>query len=381
VAPALFKEEPPLPEPEAAVPDQAPAEAVSEPVLAEPPAEAAHDDPGPLPAEESLEPAVMEEASPLTAAAPAPEPERLALGLPGPQFEPQAAEPADASLPEEGIFLRLDHRPHADRRKAKQRTGRLELFLNLVAVLALAPALLVIGGALGVRFGLIDWRVGVGELILDWPSKVGLIAVLAGIFAVFASAPAGFRRYGLQAIFSLALPAATLIAITWLRSVGEGYPPVHDVATDWTHPIPLSAALVRERGADAYPVEDAPIVPASAGTYMMRAVGEVNAETCPGARPVNLSMSPASAYARAKSAVAASGLGVFSDDALAGRLEASATGVWLGLKDDVAIRVEPEGEGSRVDVRSVSRGGLWDFGENCRRVTALVRRIEVQTGA
>jgi fatty-acyl-CoA synthase len=380
---ALYKEEPPEPEPEAvAEPAPEPPPEVQE-MAQEPAQETAAEAP---PSE--AEPEVHEDAAALEAPEapaepppqpePAPEADALSLGPltrePGPVRSDIEAE----ALPEDGIFLRLDRRPHAERRKAKRQATRVELFLNLVAALALVPALMVVAGALAVRFELIDWRVAVSQLILDWPSKAGLIAVLLGIFAVFAALGAGFRRYGLRAVFSLILPLATLICITWLKSVGDGYPPVHDVATDWTHPLALSPGLVRERGSDAYPVEDDPIVPASAGTYMMRRVAEVNGETCPGAKPAQLAMPPADAYARAKAAVLASGLSLFSDHPSAGQLEATATGLWLGLKDDVAIRVAPEGEGSRVDVRSIGRGGLSDFGANCRRVTDLVRDISGQ---
>jgi fatty-acyl-CoA synthase len=237
---------------------------------------------------------------------------------------------------------------------------------------------MILAGALGVRFGLIDWRVGVGQLILDWPSKLALIAVLGGIFAIFAAVAAGFRKYGLRAAFSLVLPLATLAALVWLKSYGDGYPPVHDVATDWTQPIALSPALVRERGPDAWPAEDDPIVPASAGAFMMRRVAEVNGETCPGAHPVPLAVPVDQAYARAKASVAAQGLDLFSDTPASGRLEATATNLWLGLKDDVVVRVTAAGTGSKVDVRSVSRGGVADFGDNCRRVTDLVRLISGQ---
>ena len=386
--PALFQEEPPPAEPEAiSEPAPEPALEPEETPEAEAPAEAipaeseVHEAPAPEPEpehEHEHEPEPEPELSPPAAPVEIPgEFEPLSLGA------PSRSVPASTEVPnrEQGLFLRLDRRPHAERRKAKRRVSRTELFLNGVALLALAPALMILVGALGVRFDLIDWRVGVGELILDWPSKLGLIAVLAGIFAVFASVAAGFRKYGLRAAFSLALPLVTLISIAWLKSVGEGYPPVHDVATDWSQPLALSPGLLRERGADAYPVEDDPFVPAGAGAYMNRRVAEVNGETCPAAKPVHLALAPAEGYARAKTAVLSSGLGLFSDNPGAGRLEAVATGLWLGLKDDVALRVTPEAGGSRVDVRSVSRGGFSDFGDNCRRVGDLVQMIGGQPSA
>ncbi len=234
---------------------------------------------------------------------------------------------------------------------------------------------MILVGALGVRFDLIDWRVGISQLMLDWPSKLGLIAVIGGVFAVFAAVAAGFRKYGLGATASLLLPLATLAALAWLKSMGDSSPPIHDVATDWTRPVAFSPALLHERGPDAFPVETDPFVPASAGAFMNRRVAEVNAETCPGAKPAILDAPPAQAYVRAKAALQSSGLTLFSDAPATGRLEATASGLWLGLKDDVAVRVSAAGSGSRVDLRSVSRGGVADYGENCRRVGALVRLI------
>ncbi|HEY5412269.1 MAG TPA: AMP-binding protein [Caulobacteraceae bacterium] len=356
-APILFKDEAPHPEAAPTPEPEAPAEiAESDPAI-----EAA---PSAEPDTEALETAPAE---PLAAHEP------LALGPLGAAApEPATASPAD---PDQSLFLRIDNHPHEDRRKARRKLGRVELFLNLMAVLAVAPAVLILIGALGVRFDLIDWPMGVGKLILDWPSKVALIGVLGGIFAVFAAGAAGFGKYGLRAAISLVLPLAMLAALAWLKSVGDSYPPTHDVATNWTQPLAFSPALLRERGSDAYPVEDDPIVPASSGAYMNRRVAEVNGETCPGARPVPLTLPPAEAYAKAKAAVLAEGLELYSDSPASGRLEATATGTWLGLKDDLAVRVTATATGSQIDLRSVSRGGLADFGDNCRRVTGLVKRI------
>ena len=316
---------------------------------------------------------------PLAEASEAAPPPAASEGLElGPLSPPPSAAPAASGQSEQPMVLRLDSRPHRERREAHQRRGRTELFLSLIALLAVAPALMVLVGALGVRFELIDWRIGISQLMLDWPSKLGLIAVIGGVFAVFAAVAAGFRRYGLGAIASLLLPLATLAALAWLKAMGDSYPPIHDVATDWTRPVAFSPALLRERGPDAFPVEADPFVPVSSGAFMNRRVAEVNAETCPAAKPATLAAPPAQAYARAKAALQSSGLTIFTDAPAAGRLEATASGLWLGLKDDVAVRVSADASGSRVDVRSVSRGGVADYGENCRRVSELVRIISGQ---
>jgi uncharacterized protein (DUF1499 family) len=62
-----------------------------------------------------------------------------------------------------------------------------------------------------------------------------------------------------------------------------------------------------------------------------------------------------------------------------GRLEATASTPWFGFKDDVVVRVERAGTGSRVDVRSKSRVGRSDLGVNARRIrdflAALAARL------
>jgi hypothetical protein len=65
----------------------------------------------------------------------------------------------------------------------------------------------------------------------------------------------------------------------------------------------------------------------------------------------------------------------FAGLAAAGRIEATDTTFWFGFKDDVVIRVEADGAGSRVDVRSVSRVGVGDVGTNATRIRAYLQKL------
>jgi uncharacterized protein (DUF1499 family) len=47
----------------------------------------------------------------------------------------------------------------------------------------------------------------------------------------------------------------------------------------------------------------------------------------------------------------------------------------LRFKDDVVIRIAPQGSGSRIDVRSKSRIGRSDFGANAKRIREYVRML------
>ena len=58
-----------------------------------------------------------------------------------------------------------------------------------------------------------------------------------------------------------------------------------------------------------------------------------------------------------------------------GAIQAVATTPIIGFRDDVAIRVTGRAGMSRIDVRSASRWGRYDFGRNADRVRRIVRAI------
>jgi uncharacterized protein (DUF1499 family) len=62
-------------------------------------------------------------------------------------------------------------------------------------------------------------------------------------------------------------------------------------------------------------------------------------------------------------------------------IEATARTPIMGFRDDIVIRVSPSSEGARVDVRSASRYGLYDFGANAARIRSLIEDIDDAVGA
>src|SRR5258705_7051801 len=58
-----------------------------------------------------------------------------------------------------------------------------------------------------------------------------------------------------------------------------------------------------------------------------------------------------------------------------GHIEAIAQTLIMGFREDVAIRVRPDGEDSRVDIRSASRYFDSDLGSNAARVSRLIDDI------
>ncbi len=65
----------------------------------------------------------------------------------------------------------------------------------------------------------------------------------------------------------------------------------------------------------------------------------------------------------------------------AGRIEAVARTRVLRFADDITIRIRPRVDGSRIDIRSVSRLGEHDFGANAARIAAFAAEIELLNDA
>jgi uncharacterized protein (DUF1499 family) len=53
----------------------------------------------------------------------------------------------------------------------------------------------------------------------------------------------------------------------------------------------------------------------------------------------------------------------------------------MGFRDDVVIRIRPDQDGTRVDIRSASRYGWHDLGTNAARVASLLEEIETAIDA
>lgn len=229
-------------------------------------------------------------------------------------------------------------------------------FALLPSVIA---ALLLLGAGPGTRLDL--WEFGTGFQLMRWAAFGGLAA--AALAAAMLLLPRTRRggRAGLLAALALGLGVAFVPwnALRYARSV----PPIHDITTDTVRP-PQFVAILPLRA-------DAPNPAAYGGPDVARA--QIGAY--PELRAQRMDAAPADAFSRALQAARGMGWEIVAADAAAGRIEATDTTFWFGFKDDVVIRVEADGAGSRVDVRSVSRVGAGDVGTNARRIRAYLEAL------
>ncbi|MBC7704159.1 MAG: DUF1499 domain-containing protein, partial [Rhodoferax sp.] len=88
-----------------------------------------------------------------------------------------------------------------------------------------------------------------------------------------------------------------------------------------------------------------------------------------------LALPAAQAFQIAERVARAMGWRIVADVPAELRIEATATTLLFGFKDDIVIRVTPTDAGSRVDVRSLSRIGGGDFGTNANRIRAFIKKL------
>jgi uncharacterized protein (DUF1499 family) len=229
--------------------------------------------------------------------------------------------------------------------------------VRVARILAWSGLVLLCAGPLVVRSGLMDFRPGLLAVALGVLD--GAAALLLALGLMTRGALAAHRAaLGRSAAIALLPVAAGVLML----APAIGKPVIHDISTDLADPPQFSAAVAR-RGPDANPLaRDAALDAAQRAGY-------------PALEGVRSGLPPEQALQRAADVARELGWEVHAQDAAAGLLEASETTFWFRFTDDVAIRVRPEGSGSRIDLRSVSRVGKGDLGANARRIERFAERF------
>ena len=86
-------------------------------------------------------------------------------------------------------------------------------------------------------------------------------------------------------------------------------------------------------------------------------------------------------FEASRQALASMGLDIVDANPGEGRIEAVDTTLLYGFKDDVAVRVQETADGTRVDIRSMSRVGKSDLGVNAKRIRTFMARLRASLPA
>jgi len=238
-----------------------------------------------------------------------------------------------------------------------------EIVAYIGAGLAILALLALAAGPLGWRLGWWHFRFAFFWLMPGAAFGALAAAVVSIVALAFGWSHLGSRGIALAAIGVVL--GAVVAYVPWQYDRLRGIvPPIHDITTDTDNPPAFVAALkLRPAGSNTVAYEGPDLAGKQRAAY-------------PDLAPVKMSAAPADAFKRAlDTANAMPGWTVVDSDSASGRIEANETSRWFRFTDDVVIRVVPDGAGSRIDVRSVSRVGRSDFGVNAGRIRAYTAAL------
>ncbi|MBI3995841.1 MAG: DUF1499 domain-containing protein [Nitrospirae bacterium] len=225
-------------------------------------------------------------------------------------------------------------------------------------------ALAIVGMMLAGVGSRLEWyHFRTGFAILKGGAYLALFAALISLAALIRAVTVWSGSGGVVATCGLALGlAAAWVPWSWLQTA-RSVPAIHDITTDTGNPPQFVAILPLRR--------DAP----NPVNYGGREVAKLQQAAYPDIVPASLLMSPDEAFDRALKVVEELGWRIVAADRAALRIEAVDTTRWFGFKDDIVIRITPEEQSARVDIRSLSRVGKSDVGANAKRIRQFLARL------
>jgi hypothetical protein len=225
-----------------------------------------------------------------------------------------------------------------------EETSRLAIWARRIAGFAFVATILAV---LVVRSGLLEIQPALATF-----AGALAIAILALLVAFAAFAVIWMEGLaGIGAALSAMLISLALLAYpAYLGLKAYRLPWIYDITTDPIDP-PRYEALARLRPRDANPI-----------TYAGLYAAEQQRTAYPDIGPLGTN---ATAQAGAPQA-----------GRREGRIEAVARTPIMGFRDDVVVRIRSEPDGARIDARSSSRYGSFDFGTNAARLRSLINDIE-----
>ncbi|CAN5447597.1 DUF1499 domain-containing protein [soil metagenome] len=217
-----------------------------------------------------------------------------------------------------------------------------------------------------VRFGFLDFKPAL-TTFFGALACAGL-SILVG-FAAFAAIWQNGSRGMSRILLAFVIDAAILAYPAYLAFQYRTLPAIHDITTDPIDP-PRFEALARLRAGDG----------ANPAVYAGLYSAEQQRAAYPDIEPVSLDVPVQKAYEMALRLVNRHKWLVIDErppqlPQRIGRIEAVARTPIMGFREDVAIRVMPDGDGARIDIRSSSRYFEHDFGTNAARILKLAEEL------
>ena len=209
-------------------------------------------------------------------------------------------------------------------------------------------------GALGTKFGLWDYTIGIVMVMLAFLSSLVPLALFLGF-----GWHAGYRSERPALLAGMAMGLVPLVLAIYLFGSSSGAPIIHDISTDTSRP-PEFQTIAGLREADDNSLQ-----------YSEKVAAQQRL-AYPDTTSIESSLSAEQAFARSLQLASELGWEIVDSDTRDNYIEAVATTYWFGFNDDIVIRIEATSTGSVIDLRSASRVGQGDLGANAERIGIFI---------
>src|SRR3954453_10763543 len=232
--------------------------------------------------------------------------------------------------------------------------------------LAVFAVITVLVSVIIVRFGFLEMKPAMATFFGGL--AIAGLSILVGLGAFAAIWQNGSRGMS-RILLALLIDGIVLAYPAYLGLQYRKLPPIHDITTDPIDP-PRFEALARLRAGEG----------ANSAVYAGLYSAEQQRVAYPDIETLELEVPVQRAYELTLQIVNKRKWLVIDErppqlPRRIGRIEAVARTPIMGFREDVSIRVTPDGEDSRVDIRSSSRYFEGDLGSNAARVTKLIEDI------
>jgi uncharacterized protein (DUF1499 family) len=194
---------------------------------------------------------------------------------------------------------------------------------------------------------------------------VAVIMALIASIGVWRHGSPGTARIVVGLVVGLVLLAAPLLLIPLARE----HPPINDLTTDPANP-PVFEDLARQRGPGTNPA-----------AYPGAKFAAEQYKAYPDLKPIVVTRPASETFDLTVEALKRLRYDIISEkpntegEITGGTVEAVDRTLVLGFYDDIVLRVTGTDEQARIDIRSSSRFGRYDFGRNAERIREIMKEI------
>ncbi|MGV0036505.1 MAG: DUF1499 domain-containing protein [Candidatus Azotimanducaceae bacterium WSBS_2022_MAG_OTU7] len=237
----------------------------------------------------------------------------------------------------------------------------------VLLVSAVILLIILATGPLGYKYSVVPLEPSLISLLVAIAG--GALVFLIGLVYLVIAIRSDLGRNRNLVLVSMILGLVPVGIIGPQMAAAGDVPAIHDITTDTANP-PAFVAIVplRENAPNGYEYGASEAWPAEK-------LSATTMEAYPDLKPIESGLSVADAVDRTETTLQAMGLEIVAVDKDAGLVEATATTSWFGFKDDMVVRIVGDGDGSRIDLRSMSRIGQSDVGANAARIMDFVGRF------